>query len=152
LSVAVTTDAHWDALAACVGAAELGDLRFTDAASRARHDEELGARCSRPHFASRSAVPSSTGRACRAKWPTPIPVDLFDDPDLVARGWTVSYPHPARRAPSAGPPPRGAVGDPRPHRSAATDVGQHTRELLAEHGYQSEEIDELLDAGVVAQT
>ena len=30
-------------------------------------------------------------------------------------------------------------------------VGQHTRELLAENGYHSDEIDALLDAGVVAQ-
>jgi crotonobetainyl-CoA:carnitine CoA-transferase CaiB-like acyl-CoA transferase len=42
LCVAVTSDAHWNALAACVGGRVLGDPRFTDAASRAKHDEELG--------------------------------------------------------------------------------------------------------------
>ena len=42
LCVAVTSDAHWNALAACVGGRVLGDPRFTDAASRAKHDRGAG--------------------------------------------------------------------------------------------------------------
>jgi crotonobetainyl-CoA:carnitine CoA-transferase CaiB-like acyl-CoA transferase len=154
LCVAVTSDAHWNALADCVGANVLGDPRFTDAASRAKHDEELGALLEAA-FASRPAAEWFTaldgaGVPCEIA-DAEFPVDLFDDPDFAARRWIVSYPHPAvghlQQAGhlvelSATP---GLIERPAPI------VGQHTRELLVEHGYHSDEIDALLDAGVVAQ-
>jgi crotonobetainyl-CoA:carnitine CoA-transferase CaiB-like acyl-CoA transferase len=137
-----------------VGGREFGDPRFTDAASRAKHDEELSALLE-VAFASHPAAEWFTaldgaGVPCEVA-DADFPVDLFDDSDLAARRWVVSYPHPVvghlQQAGhlvelSATP---GLIERPAPI------VGQHTRQLLVEHGYGSDEIDALLDAGVVAQ-
>ncbi len=154
LCLAATTDAQWDALAGCLGDAQLGEARFATAASRTKHDEEL-AGCLALVFASRAAaawfaVLDSAGVPCEIE-DADFPVELFDDPELVARGWVVSYAHPGVRwleqaghlvDLSATP---GVVQRPAPM------VGQHTRALLAEHGFTAAEIDELLASAVVAQ-
>ena len=80
-----------------------------------------------------------------------FPVELFGDPNLAARRWVVSYPHPAvGHLQQAGHLVELSATPGRIERPAPI-VGQHTRELLVEHGYHSDEIDALLDAGVVAQ-
>jgi len=78
-----------------------------------------------------------------------LPVDLFDDPDLAVRRWIVSYRPAAGHLHQAGhlaelSATPGLIERPAPI------VGQHRRQLLAEHGCHSEKVAALLDAGVVA--
>lgn len=77
-------------------------------------------------------------------------VELFDDPDLREKGWIASYEHPTIGRIETG----GLLVDfsdtPGVLWGPAPLVGQHSREILAEVGYDKTEIDELVQAGIVA--
>mgnify|MGYP001032359580 CR=1 FL=1 len=77
--------------------------------------------------------------------------ELLDDPDLVARGWwqTVELPDGGTEQ-QRGPVVRFAESAPLV-RSRAPHVGENTVEVLAELDYTAEEIDDLLERGIVSQ-
>ena len=153
LCLAVTGDEQWQALKAVLPA-DLADARFADGAGRVKYDEELAAVLAAA-FTTRAAadwfvVLADAGVPCEVA-DAEFPVALFDDPDLVERGWVVSYPHPTVGQLeqvghlvelSATP---GLIQGPAPI------VGQHTRAILTEHGFSEADIDGLVAAGAVAQ-
>jgi crotonobetainyl-CoA:carnitine CoA-transferase CaiB-like acyl-CoA transferase len=76
-------------------------------------------------------------------------VELFDDPDLQHKGWLATYQHPLiGRVVAAGllfdfSETPGRLWGPSPL------VGQHSREILTELGYQKATIDSLIATGAV---
>jgi crotonobetainyl-CoA:carnitine CoA-transferase CaiB-like acyl-CoA transferase len=77
-------------------------------------------------------------------------VELFDDPDLKEKGWIAAYEHPTiGRVETGGllidfSETPGVLWGPAPL------VGQHSREILTELGYEHSHIDELVVAGILA--
>src|SRR5262249_40047537 len=132
---------------------ELLDAQFADAAGRSEHDDDLAKVLSRS-FASRPAAEwcaalDTAGVPCELE-DADFPVRLFDDPELIARGVVASYPHPTLgHLEQAGHLVELSATPGRIERPAPM-VGEHSRELLAEYGYQQQEIDDLIASGVVA--
>jgi crotonobetainyl-CoA:carnitine CoA-transferase CaiB-like acyl-CoA transferase len=155
LCLAAVTAEHWNALCAALGRDDLRqDPRFASAADRGAHDEEL-TRMLQDEFAGRSAVEwvsllEAAGVPAEVSDPT-WPLRMFDDPELIDRGWVTHYDHPelgrfdqhgllwdfsATPSRIAGRPPM---------------LGEHTTEILTEAGFSPDEIADLIGDGVVLQ-
>lgn len=86
--------------------------------------------------------------------PLQTPADLLDDPHLTSGGKMTAV----SRGDGNGemslplPPMEGAFFDYDTGGVSSPALGEHTRECLAEAGYSGEEIERLLDEGVVAET
>jgi crotonobetainyl-CoA:carnitine CoA-transferase CaiB-like acyl-CoA transferase len=154
LCLAATDERSWQCLVACLDADGLDDRRFATPESRVKHDDELAARlaavfATQPTSAWFAAL-DAAGVPCEVE-NADFPVELFDDPDLKTRGWVASYPHPAVGwLEQAGHLVELSATPGRIERPAPL-VGQHTRELLLEHGFPVDAIDALLAAGVAFQ-
>jgi crotonobetainyl-CoA:carnitine CoA-transferase CaiB-like acyl-CoA transferase len=128
------------------------DPRFTSAAARAKHDAEL-ANALGALFAQRGAKAAfaaldAAGVPCEICDPE-FALGLHDDPELRARGWTASYPHPfVGKLDQIGlvcdlsETPGRVQGPP-------LIVGQHSREILAELGYAAADVDALCSSCVL---
>jgi crotonobetainyl-CoA:carnitine CoA-transferase CaiB-like acyl-CoA transferase len=148
MCIAALSEEHWVGLVDGLGqAALMEDPRFVDAPSRSTHEAELSARleASFRQRASRDLFDAldSRGVPCEIADPD-FSSNVFDDPEMRSRGLIVEQQHtklgrftvfgstisfsdtPGR---IWGPPPV---------------VGQHTREILGEHGYETGEIEKLL--------
>jgi crotonobetainyl-CoA:carnitine CoA-transferase CaiB-like acyl-CoA transferase len=153
LCLAALDESAWHALVTVIDDRELLDARFADAARRSEHDDDLAKVLSRA-FAGRPAAAwcaalDAAGVPCEFEDPD-FPVRLFDDPELIARGVVASYPHPSLgHLEQAGHLVELSATPGRIERPAPM-VGEHSRELLAEYGYQQQEIDEMIASGVVA--
>jgi crotonobetainyl-CoA:carnitine CoA-transferase CaiB-like acyl-CoA transferase len=153
MCVAAITEPQWIALASALGHPEwAGDPRFRDARRRQRHRVELEQLIG-PAFLMHTserlfALLDGHGVPCEIPNPDFGP-GIFDDPDLAELGLTVCQHHPklgrfehfgrtvdfSETQPEIwGPPPV---------------CGQHTREILHEHGYDDAEIDKLVEARAV---
>jgi crotonobetainyl-CoA:carnitine CoA-transferase CaiB-like acyl-CoA transferase len=78
--------------------------------------------------------------------------DLVQDPQIRHNGTFVTYDHPTEGTVTVpGFPYRFSATPPRIDRGAPL-TGEHTREVLAEIGMPADEVDRLLDAGVVVET
>jgi crotonobetainyl-CoA:carnitine CoA-transferase CaiB-like acyl-CoA transferase len=147
LCVVAPGDADFSRLCDALGAPQLArDARFASEAARAKHDDALAAVLA-SLFAQRSA-----GDAFAALDAVNVPCEicdpefalrLHDDPELKARGWVASYPHPfVGKLDQIGllfdlsDTPGRIQGPP-------LIVGQHSREILRELGYAAGEIDAL---------
>ncbi len=151
LCLAVLTDEHWRRLYSVLPALGL-DERFATAAGRAAADRalreglatELATRPAAHWFAALDTV----GVPCEISAER-FAEEFFDDPAMRAAGRTVTYDHPElgrfehsglaidfSETPAVvwGPPPL---------------VGQHSRELLAEFGFATVEIDDLVAGDAV---
>ncbi|MGP0032490.1 MAG: CoA transferase, partial [Acidimicrobiales bacterium] len=148
LCLAVTDEPQWQALATALG--DLGltdDPRFGDAPRRREHDGALGALLAeamlRRPAAEWFAAFDGAGVPCEIANPT-FGREVFADPVMRELGLIVEHQHPklgrfeqfgttidfsATPGVVQGPPPI---------------VGQHTREILAQHGFGADEIEELL--------
>jgi crotonobetainyl-CoA:carnitine CoA-transferase CaiB-like acyl-CoA transferase len=98
LCVVVLDDATFRALAGAVGRAELADdPRFVTAEARAAHDDELvdalGARFATQPAAAWFAALDAAGVPCEVSDPDFV-LSLFDDPEMIEKGWVTSYRHP----------------------------------------------------------
>jgi crotonobetainyl-CoA:carnitine CoA-transferase CaiB-like acyl-CoA transferase len=155
LCLVLARDEHWARLCGALGREDLArDPRFATAAERARHDAAL-ARILEETFAKRAAREwfaelDGAGVPCEISSPD-AGQGLHDDPEVKARGWVASYPHPfVGRLDQVGlvfdlsDTPGRVQGPP-------LVVGQHSREILAELGYAPDAIDECLREGFVAQ-
>jgi crotonobetainyl-CoA:carnitine CoA-transferase CaiB-like acyl-CoA transferase len=153
LCVAVVGEDRWRSFVDALGLGHLAsDARFVDADARAAHDRELW-EVLEPVFLERSAgdwfvALDGRGVACEVADPT-FALGVFDDPEMRALGLVVEQQHPKlgrfehfgttidfSDTPGRiwGPPPI---------------VGQHTREIMGEHGYANDEIEKLLAGSAV---
>jgi crotonobetainyl-CoA:carnitine CoA-transferase CaiB-like acyl-CoA transferase len=154
LCLVATGEGHWKALCSVPGFAPLGeDPRFRTAAARAENDEALGQLLEeafrwRPAAdwipaLDRAGVPAEVSS-------TDFALKLHDDPELQARQWVTSYPHPSvGRLDQVGllfdlsATPGRIQGPP-------LVVGQHSREILGELGYGTADIDALIAERIVS--
>jgi len=152
LCLAVVTDAHWRALCSVVPGLDT-DTRFADASARATHEDSLRVLLE-AYFAERGAnacfaVLDESGVPCEISSAT-FSRTLFDDAELHQRGWILRCEgHPDlgdidmfglgidfSRTP--GRVPRGP-----------SPMWTHTREVLAEAGYDVQQIERWIADGVV---
>ncbi len=153
LCLAASTDDHWQRLCDALGGAAPTGPEFATADGRHENADALSSRLEQV-FRSRSAdswfqALDAAGVPCELTHEDRV-VELFDDPDLQRKGWLATYAHPLiGRVVSAGllfdfSETPGKLWGPAPL------VGQHSRDILAELGYEKERIDGLVAAGVVA--
>jgi crotonobetainyl-CoA:carnitine CoA-transferase CaiB-like acyl-CoA transferase len=132
LCVVAPTEYEQDALRRVVGADE-GNL---PSAFRARSATEWF------DLLDAAGVPCEVARVLTHSW--------CDDPDVVANGYVVAYDHPVwGRLEQPGPFVQ-LTGTPGHIQRGPALVGQHTREVLRDLGYDDEAIDGLHGRGIVA--
>jgi crotonobetainyl-CoA:carnitine CoA-transferase CaiB-like acyl-CoA transferase len=155
LCLAAITEPHWRALCAALRRDDLGqDPRFTSAADRRQHDEELIGELSR-EFEARPAAEwvsllDIAGVPAEVSDPT-WPLRMFDDPEMIERGWVTHYDHPELGRfdqhgllwDFSGTPGRVAGRPPM--------LGEHSTEILTEAGFSSAEISSLIVDDVIRQ-
>jgi crotonobetainyl-CoA:carnitine CoA-transferase CaiB-like acyl-CoA transferase len=151
--VAATGDDHWRAVAGAFGIAGLADdPRFAGAEARAAHRRALE-EALEPEFRARRshevfALLDGRGVPCEIADPE-FGLGIFDDPEMHEHGLVVEQHHPklgrfehfgttihfsGTPSRTSGPPPV---------------CGQHTRQILREHGLADDEVDALVASGAV---
>jgi crotonobetainyl-CoA:carnitine CoA-transferase CaiB-like acyl-CoA transferase len=152
VAVAVSTDEQWVALRDAIGRPDwVMDVELTDARGRrAHHDEidrQLGAWCR-----TRSA-----DEVVETLWSAGVPVAKVMQPhrqteldQLTQRGFFEELDHPVNPSASHSTlPVRLSNGPATFHRTPAPLLGQHNAEVLRELGVTDEEIDSLIEDGVI---
>jgi crotonobetainyl-CoA:carnitine CoA-transferase CaiB-like acyl-CoA transferase len=153
MCLAALSEDHWVGLAEALDEASLAeDPRFADVTARAAHADELSSLLE-PSFRRRSgadlfAALDGRGVPCEIA-DEQFSSRVFDDPEMRAKGLVVQQQHPKlgrfdhfgstiffSETPGRiwGPPPI---------------VGEHTREIMREHGYDTAEIEKLLGGDAV---
>lgn len=147
----VGNDSQFAKLCAVLGHAEWAqDERFATNAQRVRNIQVLSAML-RHEFAQRPraeliAALDGAGVPCGAINSVP---EVFEDPQVKARGMLKYVPHPSGvQVPQVVSPIRFAE-TPLQEQAAPPLLGQHSRQVLEELGYAAERIDALLASGVV---
>ena len=153
LCIAALTDDHWARLCQALHRADLAtDVRFATADARAEHDEVL----------SEIIAESVAGRPVAGLWQTlddaGVPCEVsspdfilrfFDDPANAKRQWITTYEDPLGGTTTAS----GLLADfsetPGKIWGPPLVIGDHTRDILAELGYDSVQIDKLCAQGTV---
>jgi crotonobetainyl-CoA:carnitine CoA-transferase CaiB-like acyl-CoA transferase len=150
LVLAVGNDAQFAKFCAAAGCTLHEDPRFAKNAGRVRHREILV-----PQLA--ALVRSRPV----AEWvavlePIGVPVgpindlrQVFEHPQVQSRGLRVELPHPLSGSVPGVANPIKMSATPPQARTAPPLLGQHTREVLREHGYRDGEIDELAARGII---
>ena len=140
---------HWPPLARAVGHDDwLTDERFATPLARAQNAAEL-TRLLDAEFAERTLAEWTEifGRDPEIFWsPVQDVDDVLADPQTWAAGGFVEVPGPDGPTTMVATPVDFA-GTPWEPRSAAPDLGEHTRDVLAELGRSSVEIDALFETG-----
>lgn len=152
VAIAVSTDAQWVALRGAIGQPEWAmDPRLDTAEGRRAHhdliDAQLAAWC------------RSRGgdEIVETLWPAGIPVAKvmqphrqLELPQVRFRRFFEHVGHPVNMAAAHSTLPVSLANGPRElHRQAAPLLGEHNHELLAELGLSDDEIDELVEDGVI---
>lgn len=152
ISVLVYTDDHWKRFFTLAGRPELvSDSRFTSISGRTENIDTLY-----------QIVAEVMARRTTAQWlrmledadipamPLHTPDTLLEDPHLADVGMFSMIEHPTEgQLRDLGVPVTFSGTPARPSRVQPT-LGQHSGELLAEAGYRREEIEALIESGVVA--
>jgi crotonobetainyl-CoA:carnitine CoA-transferase CaiB-like acyl-CoA transferase len=148
----IPEEKFWPSFCAALGREELvADPRFATKSTRIEHVSELLAIFD-PIFASRP----------RAEWipflrerglmfaPVNRSIDVLSDPQALANGYVVRFPH--RRLGDTVMPgyPVRFSGVPAGIRFSSPDLGEHTDEVLAEAGYTAADIVTLRGTGAIA--
>ncbi len=153
LCLSLVTESHWRALAGALGLPELEPGgRFGSAEARAAADDEV-AKAIEHALATRGAAAwfaalDAAGVPCEISSER-AGIDLWSDPEALEAQWIVKYPHPMVEeigqvglAFSFSDTPARVQGRP-------PLVGEHTREILGELGYDEAAIDALFAGGAV---
>ncbi|MBM3674305.1 MAG: CoA transferase [Actinobacteria bacterium] len=140
---------HWEPTCAALGLDALVEHPdYADTELRAAHREQL-------HSALTDAIASRDLADLRADLSTrdviwsamASPVEVIDDPQVVANGYLAAHPDHRRARLAIGPC---QFGDELPRvRSAAPEIGEHTDEVLAEVGFSPEAIADLRAADAI---
>jgi crotonobetainyl-CoA:carnitine CoA-transferase CaiB-like acyl-CoA transferase len=145
-------DRYWPSFAEAIGLGHLvSDPKFVNTGARATNNEEL-IRILDETFATRTYAEWDKVMAPnRDQIYAPVQrlMELWDDPQVQANEYIVEVDHPALgRVKLANHPIR--YGEtPASIRTLAPEIGQHTEELLLEHGYDWDDIAGLQDLGVI---
>ncbi|RYX93389.1 MAG: CoA transferase [Comamonadaceae bacterium] len=146
------SDKQWKAFFRLVDRPELAEGEFGTFAGRQKHWKELYG------FINTEFTQRTTDEWMTALKDLDIPMSrvndleaLETDPHLAAVGFWETLQHPTEGLLRFPANPLGLMGSPPAVRRMAPHLGEHTREVLAEHGFSSEEIARLLDGGVAAQ-
>ncbi|GHB73352.1 CoA transferase [Streptomyces viridiviolaceus] len=151
VGVNVYTDQHWLRFFALAGHPEMGqDPRFADIHGRT---ENIGLLY---EFLARTFETKTTAAWVALLTEADIPViemntpeSLLDDPHMKEVGFFVDQEHPSEgRLRALGIPQRWSESSPE-LRYPAPRLGEHSAQLLAEYGFSSHEIDDLLRCGAV---
>lgn len=152
LAVSVVTDRHWEQLCAAIERSDLGeDASLASVQGRMsahdRLDEAIGAWAS--NFTSRDAANKLQAVGIPAA-PVLSPAELRDDPNLQARQFLRTLPHPEYGEIRVTKPIWEFEGCDLGVRTAPS-FGEHNREVLAKIlGYKDEDIDALEREGIIA--
>jgi crotonobetainyl-CoA:carnitine CoA-transferase CaiB-like acyl-CoA transferase len=154
LQLAAVREEHWPALCQVVGRADLADdARFATSADREKHRAELTEVLTECF---RTDVATNWRRALRgAGVPAEISVDTWDgesilfDDDLVRLGLVTEYEHPILGNVRQFGNLITFSDTPARQERATPMLGQQTREILGELGYDDAAIDDLKARGVV---
>jgi len=153
ICVYARNEADWINLRDAAGLSNLAnDARFADDAGRAANDAALGAlleaqirvRSAQDWLATLDAlnVPCEIASSTFAR-------ELFDDPDMHERGWIVRNPHAHLGQVEQVGMAFSYSATSGQNRGGAPVTGQHSRQILADLGYSTEEIEDLIAARVV---
>lgn len=145
-----TNDAEWRRLADLIGRPELGaDPRYARnpdrVARRGELDAVVSAWCSTRTLADVQQLADGAGIG-NARFNTPV--EVLEHPDLLARQRWREIGSPVGPVVSALPPP--VIADWEPELGELPDVGTHTAGVLAELGFDTADIAQWRDAGVIA--
>lgn len=155
LQIVVSREKNWHQLCDLL---EMGDLKhdpaLADNKGRIARIEELNARIDAALAAktAREWSPLFTEAGIQNE-PVLTYGEFLDEPQVEATGLIARLPQPDVPAPVAMPVPPGLGPlEPGEGRATAPRKGGHSRELLGEAGLSADEIDALIDDGVVLQT
>ena len=140
---------HWEPTCRALGLERLlDDPRFADTAGRADHRVEL-------HDAFADTIGSTAYAVLRPALAAEdtifsvmaAPTEVIDDPQVTANGYLATHPdHDTARLASA---PCQFDDEPLVIRRGAPDIGEHTDAILAEAGFDADQIRGLHDTGAV---
>lgn len=140
---------HWPPLCRALGLDELiEDPRFVDSDSRRANAEELHALFTEA-IASRPRAESVVALAAEDTLFSTMasPLEVIDDPQVVANGYLVQHPtEPKARLAAA---PMQFDDEITQVRRAAPGLSEHTEEVLGELGYADTEVSALREAGAI---
>lgn len=153
LCLALTKPQHWQALFGALGRPAWAD-DFSSPEQRSRDDGVLTEMLAE-QFASGSAAEwfeklDSAGVPCEIADPEFHGKMWADDSFLLARGWLVNLPHPVTGHIGHVGVPYDLSATPATVQGRPLIVGENTRELLSEVGYNEQEQAQLFESGVVA--
>ncbi|MCJ7671162.1 MAG: CoA transferase [Acidimicrobiia bacterium] len=140
---------HWAPTCRAIGRDDLTeDPRFVDTATRAEHAAELHAifvahlrTLTLPDLAGRLAAEDTIFSTLAS------PLEVIDDPQVVQNGYLVRHPgHPTARLATA---PMQFDDEFVEVRRGAPELGEHTDEVLAALGYDTEQLASLRGAGAI---
>lgn len=154
ITVGAANQANWEKLLTVLQAPALNDdPRFAQNADRMVHLAELVAALN-PHFQAHDTAYWLDRLAAAGVPAGPILsiTEMHRDPQTLARDMVVEVPHSRLgRVKTLGHPVKYSATPAELHRGAPL-LGEHTREVLKELGYDQDEIDSLLADGAVAQS
>ena len=153
ICLSLVSDPHWEALGLALDLPELkAGGRLASAQARQAADAELSSSIEQA-LATRTAAQAfalldGAGVPCEISSET-AGIKLWDDAEALERRWIVKYPHPMVEE-------IGQVGlafsfsdTPSEIQGRPMLVGEHSRELLTELGYDSAAVDALFESGAV---
>lgn len=151
LCVLIYNDKHWRSFFAAIGEGEglARDPRFATHSARAAHIDAVYAEVARIMRTRTTAEWRALLDAADVpNMPMNAPADLLIDPQLRATGFMYDALHPTEGPMHAmAHPTRWSATPPARTQTPAPRLGEHTRALLAEAGYSTTKIDDLLNQG-----
>ncbi|WP_418315708.1 CaiB/BaiF CoA transferase family protein [Piscinibacter sakaiensis] len=152
INIGGANQSNWERIAKVVGVPELvADPRFVDNSARMANRDELarmlGEQLRRHSTADWLAKLDAAGIPAG---PIQSIGEMASDPQTLAREMVVDLDHPVAGPTKALGVPVKFSATPGNIRRPAPTFGQHTREVLREHGFGAAEIDALREAGAIA--
>ena len=152
IAVLPYTTKQWRAFFEVAGRHEmLNDPRIVDPSARSRSIDDLYGMVAEIMPARTTAEWMALfGSADIPAMPVTRLEDLQDDPHLKQQGFFVEYDHPTQgRLRATTPPIRFSKSPAETRRRYPPDLGEHSREVLAEAGFGDAEIEALIESGAV---
>ncbi|MEO8281699.1 MAG: CoA transferase, partial [Ideonella sp.] len=152
INIGGANQANWERIAKLVGAPELiADPRFIDNSARMAHRDQLTTLLG-DHLRTRSTRDWLTDLDAAGVPAGPIQsiAEMAADPQTLAREMVVDLEHPVAGATKALGLPIKLSATPGNIRRPAPTYGQHTEEVLREHGFGPSEISALNASGAIA--